>query len=78
MPASLIVIITILVTLGILGTAYTLYLAAKTRSFLEANFQALGTANSLLEALYQQQDAQLQMMQQMDEEEEPARMGLKG
>ena len=78
MPASLIVIITILVTLGILSTAYTLYLAAKARSFLEANFQALGTANSLLEALYQQQDAQLQMMQQMDDEEEPARIGLKG
>lgn len=78
MPASLIVIITILVTLGTLSTAYTLYLAAKTRSFLEANFQALGTTNSLLESLYQQQDAQLQMMQQMDGEEEPARIGLKG
>lgn len=84
MPASLIVLFSVVGTIGFIGMCYNLYLAMKTRQFLELSYQAynnvaeaMNTNSQYLEAIHQQNSMAMQMMDE-EGEDEPRPIGLKG
>lgn len=72
----MVVILTVAATLGILASGYTLYLAFKTRSFLESNFNALNDCGSIIEQFAAYQESLRQEAMGGDEEDTESKIGF--